>query len=91
MTVKKIVTNLRIPEDEWLQVRSTAASQGISVNEYISRLIRTENVKSILGKREIKSPPRGYEALIEFAKSKTMGKGLGASPDDMVIYGIEDE
>ena len=91
MAVKKVITNLRIDEDEWLQVKTMAASQGISVNEYITRIIRMENIKEVLGRKNVKSVPKGYQALLDLAASNYKRKPMGASEDDKVVYGIEND
>jgi len=36
MKQKMVVTNLRMPESDWLQVKASAGEMGMSVNEYLN-------------------------------------------------------
>lgn len=85
---KVIVSNVRLPEDEWLQLKAAAASMGKSVNEYIRYLSRTETIKNITGIKKIDSKARGYEALEKFINRKIKGKPMGASEEDKIIYDV---
>jgi len=87
---KVIVSNVRLPEDEWLQLKTAAASMGMSINEYIRYLFQMDAIRSVTGVRKTKTKVKGYaalEELIDFA-SKTRGKPMRASEDDKVIYDI---
>lgn len=80
----KVVTNLRIDEVDWLQVKTLAAELGMSVNEYINYLIRD------LSMRQELMPPKKGLFLLKLSeiskkyKSKPMGK---LSKIDKIIYG----
>lgn len=83
-----VVSNVRFPEDEWLQLRAAAFSMGVSANEYIRYLFRTESVKSMTGIKESRSEKSGYEAMGVFINRRRKGKPMGASEDDKIIYGV---
>lgn len=91
MKTKIIVSNVRFPEDEWLQLKTVASARGMSVNGYIKYLTNIDSVDMITGPKNIKTKKTGYDALgefIEFAK-KNKGKGMGTSEEDKIIYDIE--
>lgn len=84
---KKIVTNLRIDEMDWLRIKAMAAETGLSANEYILRLIKTISTKIelALDQKEIKQEYSIWN-LSKLAKIKD--KPMGASEDDKIIYGL---
>lgn len=91
---KIVVSNIRFPQDIWLQLKSGAASHDMSVNEYLLYLNQIETVRSITGQSITKTKPsraKAYEALRSMAgiASRFKGKSMGASDDDKIIYGIE--
>lgn len=88
MINKRVVSNIRFPEDEWIQLKSAAYSMGISVNEYIRFLFHTESIKSMTGVKTSKFKKSGYEAMGAFINRQRKGKPMGASEDDKIIYGI---
>lgn len=83
---KKIVTNLRINRDDWLQLKSEAGELGMSVNEYINYLIRDLSARRILNpkKREVLFWKLGQ--LSKRVKSKPKGQ---LSDEDKMIYDYE--
>lgn len=94
MTQKIITTNIRVPEEDWVELKSLASRMGMSSNEYVKRAIRiTKNRDNLLSNDQIKRKKKnGYEALDKFIKAarNAKGKPMGASEDDKIIYGIED-
>lgn len=86
-----VVSNIRFPEDEWIQLKSAAFSMGMSVNKYMRYLFYADTVRSITGVKKNKARPRGYEALEELIAlaSKSKCKPMGASEEDKIIYGID--
>ena len=40
MSKQMVVTNLRVPREEWNQLKAIAAERGMSANEYINFLMR---------------------------------------------------
>ena len=83
---RKIVTNLRIDEADWLQIKTTAAELGMSVNEYIIRLIRDLSIKRELATDESSAPIWHLSQLHKKIQSKPLGK---LSEEDEIIYGIK--
>lgn len=88
---KMIVTNLRMPEENYLAVRSLAATQGLSVNEYLKRMIIESVTRENLGlERDQKtSGKRKYTVwdlgdLARRVKRQSLGE---LSEDDKTIYG----
>ncbi|MBI4036552.1 hypothetical protein HY386_01565 [Candidatus Daviesbacteria bacterium] len=79
---KKIVTNLRIDEIDWLQVKTTAAELGMSANEYINYLIRDLSTKLELTFPE-KVPTLKLSEISKKVKPKPMGE---LSEIDKIIY-----
>lgn len=88
MKSKTVVSNIRLPEDEWLEAKSAAASLGLSFNQYIRQSLRTETVKSITGIKKVTSKATGYEALDKLIKTKFKRRPMGASENDKIIYDI---
>lgn len=87
---KIIISNIRVPEEDWLSFKATAASRGMSINQYMIYLGRQDSIKSITGTSSPISRKIGYEAMDEFIKlaRKNRGRGMGASEDDKIIYDI---
>ena len=84
MKTNIITTNLRIPKVDWLQIRAAAGELGMSVNQYINFLIKSQSARRELGE-EIK---RGTaKAPIWQLDKIIMGIGKGLSKDDKTIYG----
>lgn len=86
---RMIITNLRMPENMWLQVKSTAAELGISVNEYLNNLIWEVSGRKQLG---IKSKKKRVNEKKFWEIYKLMDKieykPMGLSKEDEIIYGI---
>lgn len=80
---KKIVTNLRIDEADWLQVKTKAAELGMSVNEYINYLIRDLSTKLELAVPEKDS----FLLKLSEISKKFKPKPMGLSEIDKIIYG----
>lgn len=91
MKQKIVVSNVRFPYEDWMIVRSSAASMGMSINEYFQYLSNVDQIKRMTGTKKITAKAKGYQALrdlIEFAKTHK-GKPKGANEDDKIIYDIE--
>lgn len=88
---RKIVTNLRVDKNDWLQIKTMAAEMGMSVNEYVNYLIKDFSLrrelftdKKITKKKARKLAP--IWKLGEIAK-KVKPSPLGElSSDDKLIY-----
>ncbi|MDO8569981.1 MAG: hypothetical protein Q7R97_00150 [Candidatus Daviesbacteria bacterium] len=91
-TSKKIVTNLRIDANDWLQIKAIAAEQGISFNEYINLIAQEAMSKAFLDKpkkNQIGKNRRNiYETLMSLSKKNYKNKPMGLSEDDQIIYGL---
>lgn len=81
---KKITTNLRIDENDWLQIKSMAAELGMSVNEYINYLVRSLSLNRELLDKIDEAPIWRLGDLAKRFKSEPMGE---LSEDDKIIYG----
>lgn len=83
---KMIVSNVRFPEDQWLQLKTAAYANGMSVNEYFKYLHKISSLMISTGLL-VKDPKKsGYEAMEKFLKRKVIGKPMGMSDDDEAIY-----
>ncbi len=80
-----VVTNLRMEEPDWLQVKAMAGELGMSVNKFINYLIRKVTTKQQLGiiDDDYKNA-RIWEELPGLAKIKNKPGKLSA--DDEIIY-----
>lgn len=83
MDGKMVVTNLRIDKHDWLQLKVSAAEQGMSVNEYVNFMIQDYAKKKQFPKKTNKK--RSFYDLSKIAKIKDTPMGI--SKDDEVIYG----
>ncbi len=92
MKQKIVVSNIRLPIDDWMQLKFSASAMNMSNNEYIKHVIRADAVKSITGVKKVKltSKAKAYAAFdkfLEFAMTHK-GKPMGANEDDKIIYDI---
>lgn len=95
MKQKIIVTNLRIPEQNYLAVKAMAAEAGMSLNEYLNELTDISAKNKFFGVKEggihKKSKPKTiYEALWKIANKSYTRKPMGANENDKIIYEIDD-
>lgn len=91
MKQKIVVSNVRFPYEDWMIVKSGAASMGMSINEYFQYLSNVDQIKKMTGIKKNPKRKTGYEALdalLKFAKTHK-GKPMGANEDDKIIYDIE--
>ena len=58
MKGKIIVSNIRIPESDWLQVKAVAGDLGMSVNQYINYALERFTIMRELSKESIKRKKR---------------------------------
>ena len=80
-----VVTNLRMAQPDWLQVKAMAGEMGMSVNKFINQMIREVTVRAELGGVR-KNKKWEWEDLPKIAL-KTKGKSMNLSKDDEIIYG----
>jgi len=75
-----IVTNLRVPDEDWNQLRAIAAERGMSANEYINLLMRNVISPQVFHKQ-------GSGGVWDIPKLAKKAKQEGElSADDKVIY-----
>lgn len=80
-----VTTNLRLPYDEWVAIKTVAAELGMSVNEFIRVMMRgMSNVRSFTS--SWLKPKKGVSLwdLPKLAAGES--KPLGISSDDKLIY-----
>lgn len=83
MNKKVIVTNLRVEEEDWNQLKAVAAERGMSANEYINYLMK--NVVAEPSPPGVKSSRSIWE-LPELSKRAQARKKFDLSEDDKLIY-----
>jgi len=83
-----VVTNLRMPRSDYLQVKAMAGELGMSVNEYINSIIK-DTTRTRMMKKDV-SPRHQNESILEaFDRiAKISGKPMGWSKEDEAIYSI---
>lgn len=87
MKQQMVITNVRMPQHEWIQVKIAAAEAGMSINEYLNYTTRTISVyKQLFGKPQ-KTEDK-YAAMWAIIKKKTKGKPMGWSKEDEAIYSV---
>lgn len=84
-----VITNLRIPKHQWIEIKVRAAELDLSANEYIKRVITfapyQKKVHVSIKRSKKKS---SIWDLPKLAKKYKNIKGLELSEDDKIIYGI---
>ena len=80
-----VVTNLRLPYDEWVAIKTVAAEAGMSVNEFVRVMMKgLSNAKSLTS--GWLKPKKGL-SLWDLPKLATgESKPLGISSEDELIY-----
>ena len=90
MTTKIVTTNLRIPDYNLLELKTLAAGQGVSVNEYINRLINEYAIKHVMAPdikiRKLRKEKSVWEALRNLSKSVKKEPLGELSDDEKAIY-----
>lgn len=85
-----VVTNLRMPRSDYLQVKAMAGELGMSMNEYIYSLVTSSATKRSMAKDN--QPTRRekryvfFDAMLAISKMKNTGKKYELSEDDKIIY-----
>jgi len=96
MKQKIVVSNIRIPQSLWLQVKTAAASHSMSINEYITYLIDDSTRRTFFGYKEpitLKKTKktRLYKPFLDLFEKSYGKKPMGASEEDKIIYDIDDK
>jgi len=85
MAYKKVVTNLRLDYNDWLQIKTMAAELGLSVNEYINRLIMRKSAEQSLALDS--KPTHARYSIWDLPKlAKMSSEPMGLSEEDKEIY-----
>lgn len=82
MNKKIIVTNLRVGENDWNQLKAVAAERGMSANEYINYLMKNVVSEPFAPSRKT---GRSVWTLPDLSKRAQRGK-YDLSEDDKLIY-----
>jgi hypothetical protein len=85
-----VVTNIRVASSDWNQIKAAAGEMGMSVNQYVNRLIKALTAQrelgvDILGLRVPRKKLPVWE-LHKLAKEAKPLKG-GLSENDQAVYG----
>lgn len=90
--MKTAVTNLRMPEEDWMKVKAAAANLGISANEYIKTIIDDATRREFFAYKDNPPAPRKgtrfYESLWQIIEKPSKSTPMGASEEDKAIYGV---
>ena len=89
MSNKIVVSNIRFPHDEWVQLKIAAHSIGMSSNEYLRYLFQLETIRNVTGIKQVEVKAIGFAAIEAFLNRKIVRQGMGASEEDKVIYDID--
>lgn len=85
-----VVTNLRVPEYNWLELKAIAAGEGVSINEYLNMLIDKYAVKQAVAPDvQVRKAKRKniWAALRDLSEMAVVNKSTDElSEDDKVIY-----
>jgi len=81
--MENIITNLRIPKDDYLQVKTEAAEMGFSLNEYLNFLIRDLSIRRRLDTVCRDNKNKNFWDLPKISGHK---KGSRLEPEDTIIY-----
>ncbi|MEK7119818.1 MAG: hypothetical protein AAB457_01215 [Patescibacteria group bacterium] len=88
MKQQMIVTNVRMPMMDWLQVKNVAADMGMSVNEYLNTIAHADATEKSVGMKRNRAVSKKHflEAIEHIAHlpNKPMGE---LSAEDKIIYG----
>ena len=91
MNTQMVVTNLRIPKQDWLEAKTMAEELGISANSFVQKSLmfvtsRADIATSLTGNLSLprKSARDSFYDLLKLANLKN--KPLSLSSDDKLIY-----
>lgn len=90
MNGKMVVTNVRMPREDWLRAKAAAGEAGMSVNEYINYIVDRystfKTVPALRSKRSSAKRPSIWDLpeVVHRIKQKPMGW----SAEDEEIYSV---
>ncbi len=90
MTQKMITTNIRMPEEDWSQVKAAASDMGMSFNQYVNTVIQRYAVFNTVATMKI--PTRKSVKYVSIwdlpdVAKRIKRKPMGLSKEDRIIYG----
>lgn len=85
-----VTTNLRLPRQDWLMIKTLAAERGKSFNEYVNWLVEDVSKRVMIFGEAIETKQAEKMTLADLRRkvAKTRGKKLELSGDDKIIYGL---
>lgn len=88
MNNKIVVSNVRMPYDEWMKIRINAAEMDMSINEYIRFIINQVSIKrELIPPMKTKKHEFPIWKMYELSSKYKKRKGKGISIEDEIIYG----
>ena len=89
MKQRMVISNIRMPETDWLQIKAAAADLGMSINQYLNFVVEKCALARSLAKKpqEIKLKHDVVWDLPILARN-IKNKPMGLSKEDQEIYGI---
>lgn len=90
MKQKMVVTNLRMPYADYIQVKTAAAERNMSINEYVTFVMKHSTRKHMMKADRSPATVRQRRSLWRaMEKIATMkGKPMGWSKEDEAIYSV---
>lgn len=82
-----IVTNIRMPKEDWKQMKAIASELGMSLNEYMTisgKIVST--YRTLFGYSKKSHDP--YRAMWNIIRKKSTSKSQGLSQEDEAIYAV---
>ncbi len=76
------VTNLRLPEHRYRKYKAIAVEEGLSFNEFVSRVLAEKVSEKQFGKKK-----DFYDAMEELIADNHPNEPMGLSKEDEIIYG----
>jgi len=85
-----VTTNLRLPRQDWLMIKTLAAEEGKSFNEYVNWLVGDIGKKMMIFGDVARLKGEKKMTLVYLRKkvAETKGKKLELSKEDKIIYGL---
>lgn len=89
MKQRMVISNIRMPETDWLQVKAAAGDLGMSVNQYLNFVVERCTLTRSLAKKpqEIKLKHVSLWDLPMLVKN-IKNKSMGLSKEDEEIYSL---
>lgn len=83
-----IVSNIRMPLENWLEVKAAAGAANMSVNEYFNYLANMNVVRKTVGLGDIPNKSKKRVTIWDLSKlARKKNTPMGLSEEDEIIYG----